>query len=204
MEENDLIKILKDVIARIKNELLLFSIVAIILIILFNDFRSQILIIYILGCLFFILTKFLNKKENNNYLLNFNKFLSDGHGWRKEFIDNKEVWFYNENNFYQIEVGESVRDFSESWTKVYPDKEGSWVKYVYLKAGNLSIKQFLFVSCDGGRILVPSPNREIVGGKINYWFDKNSLEYKIGKIIGDFYIYDNIEGVAKMSNIEIK
>lgn len=204
MEEKVLLEILKSTVNRIKNELLLLSIVAIIFIILFNDCRYLILIVYILGSLFYCLIKFIDKRKSENYLHDFNIFLSNGNFWRKEIIDNKEVWFYEKDNFYQIEIGEKDRDFSEEWTRVYPDKDGSWARHVYLKINGLPIKQFLFVSCDGGRILVPAPNRKVVDNKISFWFDKNSLEYKIGKIIGNFYIYENIEGVAKMSNIEIK
>jgi len=204
MEEKNLFKILKDVISRIKNELLLFSIATILIIILFNNYRYWILIVYILGCLFYTLFKFLKKKDNNNYLLNFNRFLDDNHRWRKEIIDNKEIWFCEEDNSYQIEIGEKNNDFSEQWTRVYPDKNGSWSKNVYLRVNTLQIKQFLFIYCDGGRILVPLPNRELVNGELSFWFDKDSLEYKIGKIIGDFYIYTSLEGVAKTSNIQIK
>jgi hypothetical protein len=37
-----------------------------------------------------------------------------------------------------------------------------------------------------------------------YYWERNSLDFKIGKIIGNFYIHNNIEGVAKIVKIEIR
>lgn len=77
--------------------------------------------------------------------------------WHQEFISTKELWICEEDNLCQIEVSHDTEDFSEPWTKVYPDQNGSWKSSVYLRVNNVAIKEILFVSCDGGRIFVPMP-----------------------------------------------
>ena len=76
---------------------------------------------------------------------------------------------------------------------------------VYLSINGNKIKQFIFVAVDGGRIFVPLTKFINNGNGIRkYYWEKNSLDFKIGKIIGEFYIYNSIEEIAKRSKIEIK
>lgn len=200
--ENTTYDLLKGVLTRIKNELLLFSIAAVFLLVLFEGFKYYIILIYIIGSLLYFLSITANKKNNNKYLEEFDNLLENS-SWRKEFIGHKEIFFSDNDNSYQIEIGEKEREFTEEWTRVYPDKAGSFLKMVYLKVGGVLVKQFSFISCDGGRILVPLPGVKLIKNKRVFQYDKNSLEYKLGKIIGDFYIYKTIEGVASMSGIKI-
>lgn len=123
--------------------------------------------------------------------------------WQKEFINHQEVWIYRGNNLLQIKSGNNSESFTEKWTQVYPDKFGSSRHYVYLKAYGVTIKQIPFISCDGGRIFVPMPEFRVVNDKIEYYWNKNSLEFKLGQLIGDFYAYGSIDGVAAMSKIRI-
>jgi len=140
-----------------------------------------------------------NQKEG---LKRFEKYLG-GSKWREELIDGKEIWVCESNNLYQIEIGDKVRDFSEEWTKVYPGELESWLHYATLKVKGVAIKQIPFISCDGGRINVPMPEKKVKDDKRIFYWDKKSLEYKVGKIVGSFYIYENLEGVAEMSKIKI-
>ncbi len=195
-------KILKDTVSRIKDELLLFSIATIILLVFYSELKLWILMIYILGSFFYAFIKTFHRSADNKYLEKFENLLENS-SWRKEIINHTETWFCDDDNSYQIEKGESENKFTEKWTQVYPDKFGSYSYPVYLKVGGVPIKQFLFVSCDGGRIFVPIPRRKIVDNKRIFQFNTNSLEYKLGKIIGDFYIYETIEKIAEMSKIEI-
>jgi hypothetical protein len=123
--------------------------------------------------------------------------------WSKELIEDKDVYACDDNALFQIVLEDNSEEFSEPWTQVYPDRNGSGKYDVSLKINGVTIKQLIFVWCDGGRIRVPLPRIKIVGDQRVFYWEANSLEFKIGKLIGNFYIYEDIEGIARMSNIEI-
>ena len=55
---------------------------------------------------------------------------------------------------------------------------------------------------DGGRILVPMAEvRQDAAGSSEYFWNLNSLEVLVCKVIGEYYIYKTLEGVAKSSNV---
>ncbi len=57
---------------------------------------------------------------------------------------------------------------------------------------------------DGGRIFVPMAELRPVGDdQVEYFWNMNSLEIKVCRIVGDYYIYEDVYGVAKRSGIEI-
>ncbi len=139
--------------------------------------------------------------------------------WRKEFIDNKEIWICKEDNLFQIHHLNDYKDFSEPWTQCYPDSLGSGQHSVDLLYNNNFIKRFTFIYCDGGRINVALPQTENNSNKniwenkdklgrsyknINFFYEKKNLDFKLTKLIGSFYIYNNIEGIALISKIEIR
>jgi hypothetical protein len=126
--------------------------------------------------------------------------------WDKQLIKFKETFTCYDDTSYQIEIGEMLQKFNEIWSDVYPDKEHSWLIPVYLKINGSTIKELYFVSCDGGRIFVPIPKRNIKkdgGGKVFYW-EKDSFEFKLARIIGEYDIYNSLEKIAEMSKIEIR
>lgn len=105
------------------------------------------------------------------------------------------------NNTFQIEQGERTREFTERWTTVYPDRNSSAYP-VYLKIGGIVIKEITFISMDGGRILVPMAEvHPTESDAVEYFWNANSLEVKVCRIIGSYYIYENLEGVARMSKV---
>lgn len=194
--------ILRNAVERIDNEFFLVAIAAFIFIVFKPDCSFWIALIYLIGALIYALIKIFNKKEVNNYLENFNNLIEDS-SWRREMIDNREVYFCDKNNSYQIEIGSKIEDFTEEWTQVYSDKRGSWRSSVYLKFQGIIIKEISFISCDGGRIFVPLPEVTIKNGVRSFQYKENSLEYRLVEIIGEFYIYNTIERVCEMSKIEI-
>jgi len=200
--ENGLLSLLKNVIARINNELLLFAIIAFIFIAIYPNCSFWISVIYLISALTYFLIKILDKKEVNDYLEEFSNLMKNS-SWRREIINDKEVYFSNKNNFYQIEIGSIKRDFTEDFTRVYPDDSGSWLKPVYLKFQEVIVKEIPFISCDGGRIFIPLPEVSIENKVRFFQYKENSLEYKLAKIIGKFYIYKTIEEVSKKSGIKI-
>ena len=128
--------------------------------------------------------------------------LIENSSWRKELINHKTVYICDTNNTFQIEIGDFGGEWQEKWAKVYPDANAS--KYsVYLKINNTSIKELTFISCDGGRIFVPLPELKSEDGQTVYIWRKDSLPFKVCKIVGDYYIHKSIEGVARMSKISI-
>ncbi len=131
------------------------------------------------------------------------KRLIENTSWRKELIDHKEVWICDKDNTYQIEIGDCAGEFHEKWTQVYPDSQNVARYPVYLKINNTIVKELTFVSCDGGRIFVPLPELQSEGSQTVYIWKKDSLPYRVCQIIGHYYIYKTIEGVARISKISI-
>ena len=122
--------------------------------------------------------------------------------WRKETINHKEIWVNENDNTFQIEMGDHGEEFREHWHEMYPDPVGQ--RYpVYLTINNSRIKELLFISCDGGRILVPIPDRHFEEDKRAFRWVRDSLSFKVCSIIGHYYIYKNIEGIARVSKIKI-
>lgn len=137
-----------------------------------------------------------------NTLRDFAKFLETS-SWTKTFVGHTEVWMCDANNTLQIEQGQRTREFTERWTTVYPDPNSSAYP-VYLKIGGTVIKELTFISMDGGRIFVPMAEvRPIGSGGVEYFWNANSLEVKVCRIIGSYYIYENLEGVARMSKVSV-
>ena len=64
----------------------------------------------------YVLIKILDKGEVNNYLEKFNILMKDN-SWRREIIDDKEVYFSDKDNSYQIEIGPIKRSFTEDYTE---------------------------------------------------------------------------------------
>jgi hypothetical protein len=113
------------------------------------------------------------------------------------------VWVADSDNTFQIHQGEDSCDFNEQWTSVYPDANGSAYP-VYLKIGAAVIKELTFISMDGGRIFVPMAEaRTKPTGAVEYFWNLNSLAVKVCRIIGTYYIYDDLEGIARMSKVDV-
>lgn len=141
--------------------------------------------------------------QRPNNIKTFEKHVTES-SWSEEFIGNRQVWICDNDNAFQIEVDDESKEFTEEWTKVFPDNNGSGKHEVFLSINGTRIKSHIFVWADGGRILVPLPKIESRNDEIIYYWERNSLDFKIGKIIGNFYIHKNMEGVAKMTKIEIR
>lgn len=140
-------------------------------------------------------------KEMNT--LKYFEVLLEKSKWKKEFIGNNKIWIAEENITFQIHCGDSGSYFQLPWTAVYPDKN-AWRYPVYLKIGSAIIKEITFISMDGGRISVPLTEYDLVNDKIVFYWDMSSLSVSVCQIIGNYDIYKNLYGVAKMSKVEIR
>jgi hypothetical protein len=135
-----------------------------------------------------------------NSLLDFERLLM-AKPWEKKFVDNQEIWVCNADGTFQIHLGDLGDQFTEPWTAIHPDKHCNR-QPVYLKIGSATIHELLFVSADGGRILVPvTKTRRLRNGGVEYYWSKESLAVKVCRIVGDYYIHKNLEGLAALSNV---
>lgn len=145
-------------------------------------------------------TVFINQGETKN-IQTFKEKLGNSE-WDKQIIKATTVHVCRDNSTYQIEIGKPSEQFNEPWSDVYSDKLHSRRIPVYIKIDGQRIQEVSFVSCDGGRIFVPLPNwPEEEGGEF-YW-EKDSLEFKLGEIIGEFHSYGGLSGIAEKSKIKI-
>jgi hypothetical protein len=135
-------------------------------------------------------------------LVDFERLLGES-SWTHTTINGIEVWISNSDNSVQISRGDREREFKEPWTEKYPDKTSSLYP-VYLRIGNVIIHEMSFVAVDCGRIFVPVPDVEYSETeKPRYYWSLNSIEVQVCNIIGHYYIYTNLIGVAKRSGIDI-
>lgn len=58
--------------------------------------------------------------------------------------------------------------------------------------------------CDGGRIIVPMPKIVMDGEERLLEYDRNSIGYKTGQIIGQFYSHETLGGVARHAGIRVR
>lgn len=211
--QEGLLSLLSDIVKRIKDELLLFAVFAILLILIFEDQKVYIFILFCLGSIAYLVKRYLNirdTKVNNRHFENFAKFAKNKSDWEKRAIDEQNIYFYKEDNNYKIEQdydSRNVWERREPWMSKFPDGHVTQYK-VYLKYGETKIGELQFVSCDGARYFIPLPerrfpNQDTGDSHIEYYWVKNSLYYQVGEIVGDLYREIDLAGVAKFCGIEI-
>ena len=148
------------------------------------------------------LTRLAEGLRPKNTLRDFEQILQSS-TWSKATIDNTETWLADQDNTFQVVRGERSRDFKERWTAVYPDPNSSAYP-VLLKIAGTVVKEITFISMDGGRIFVPMPDIRPTGpGTVEYFWNLQSLEVKVCRVIGDYYIYKDLEGVARTSKVTL-
>lgn len=144
----------------------------------------------------------LSKELKEVNTLKYFEVLLEQSRWKK-IINHKEIWISQKNNTFQIHQSDYMGEFTEPWTTVYTSQPAKRYN-VYLKIGNAIVKELSFVSLDGGRIFVPITERDCVDNNFIFYWDMKSLSVKVCNVIGSYYIYNNIFGVAGMSNVEIR
>ncbi len=133
--------------------------------------------------------------------------LLDTAEWREWHLENEVVWTCEEDAFYQIVIPKRDFDeydsFSEEWTKNFPNPSATR-QPVQLKIAGTAIMELPFIYVDGARNFVPMPKIKAEGdeGRSFYWV-KNSIEYKVGKIIGYLDIDRNLESLAARKTMRI-
>ena len=123
--------------------------------------------------------------------------------WTKSLIDHTEVWIADADNTFQILRGERSSEFTERWTKAHPDPNSASYP-IYLKIAGSVVKELTFISVDGGRIFVPMPEaRPLPGGSMDYFWNLGTLAVKVCRVVGEYYRYNDLEGVAHRSKVSI-
>lgn len=143
------------------------------------------------------------QSDNQNTMARFEQ-LTTSANWEKELIDNEEVWICNADRTFQVHVGPACADsFSEEWTKSFQDQEHNRMIPVLLKINGTTVKELLFVATDGFRYLLPLPRRTMLDGHGVHAWDRNRLDFKVGRIIGKYHRETSLEEVADRLGVEI-
>ena len=107
----------------------------------------------------------------------------------------------------QHDGSEDGADFG-SWTKGMPDPRAT-VSYIDLNFAGSTVLRFEFAQLDGGRYLLPVPRLRTRDGAeegpdaAEYYYDSKSLDFLIGKVIGEFYMFNSLEEFARSRGIAI-
>jgi hypothetical protein len=114
--------------------------------------------------------------------------------WKKVSIDSPEKWIFSDDNSFVIEVSNETSEFSEPWTDYFPDRRSFRVD-VFLKInGELITNALSFIAVDGWCYFVPMPKTSCAYGERYFYWSKESLEYKVFKIIGKVdYLYKDLK-----------
>ncbi len=140
--------------------------------------------------------------QSGNTLERFEALFRNSH-WTKLLIENRETWVCNLDNTFQIVQGDRERGFNEPWTDSLPDPNAS-VYQVCLKIGATIIKELHFISADGARIFVVMPEIGLDSHRGRYFFwNKDGIGVLVTNIVGNFYIYETLDGFAARSHIDI-
>ena len=122
------------------------------------------------------------------------RLLEEPENWQKI---GGEDYFYHKDfpEFTLVEAETLVEHFQETWAMKFPDQHARSF-YVKLCYGTTILKQFVFVSCDGGRYTLPSPRRENGRFKVN----RNSIHCRVAQLYSQYF---PIETALARGNIQI-
>ena len=137
----------------------------------------------------------------NNSFVGFERMLRTA-PWRKEWINERELWVCERNALFQFCRSEDRTGFAEAWTSVFPDQNGSRF-YIHLMINGTIVRSLPFVSGDGGRYTLPLPDMTVVEDTPAFCWYTEALDVRIAEIIGEFYRYDSIAQVAKFTKVEL-
>ncbi len=142
------------------------------------------------------------QREEKKDTLEFFEYMLTQGTWRKEHIDKLATWICDQRSSLRVVIADALEPFDEEWTQRYPDKLAQRCE-VELQINGSTVKSLSFILLDGHRTIVPMPRRIVGNGNPLYFWDKESLEYKVGRIVGQYYIHESIEGIAKISDVTI-
>lgn len=131
--------------------------------------------------------------------------------WEKKLFDNVQTWISKDTDEYQlVEWNPVVRKFKQPWTNIFPDNENNESCQLFLKRNGIIVREFIWIYCDGWRVFMPIPDaKNLWGGdkrefKMEYYFLKDSLKYRMLEKIWDFWSDDSFERLFERAEIKIK
>jgi hypothetical protein len=139
--------------------------------------------------------------DRRDTLAYFEQMLERG-TWQVDRIGDRPTWICDQRATFKIVQNDDYQDFSEQWTTRVPDRTASMLT-VQLKINDSAVSEMLFVTLDGGRYLVPLPRKRVIGGRVVYYWESDTLPFKVGRIVGRYYRCANLEEVAEFLDVEI-
>lgn len=134
--------------------------------------------------------------------VNYFEHMLTAENWEKRYIENQVTWICPSDSSLKIVIPDSTEEFTEDWTERHPDPRGRRTD-VQLRVNDSTIAELPFIHLDGGRILVPLPRQVFIGSTPSYFWESDSVEFKVGAVIGHYYIHETIQDVAKISDVSI-
>ena len=122
--------------------------------------------------------------------------------WQEKSIGGATTWVCPSDTSLAIVVMDPDENFIEPWTERHPDPVGRRA-LVQLKVGASVIDELTFIHLDGFRIFVPMPRVVAHGATQLFFWESDSIEFSVARIVGSYYIHSSIEGVAKLSGVTI-
>ena len=129
--------------------------------------------------------------------------------WEKKLFDHVQTWICKDTDEYQlVEWNTVVENFKEIWTDIFPDNENNFSYQLFLKRNGIIVREFTWVSCDGGRVRMPIPDRKNHWKNkreciMDYFFLKDSLEYRMLQKIWNYWSEDSFERLFEQAKIKI-
>lgn len=122
--------------------------------------------------------------------------------WEKNFEGQEPVFVCKLKPTFQFDMSGEREEFYEDWMKVFPDEKGT-VFNLNLKIQGTTVKTLRFISGDGGRYTLPLPEVYLFQGKQAFVWRKNSLDYKVASVIGNYYRQNTLEEVGHFVGIDV-
>jgi hypothetical protein len=158
------------------------------------------------------ITELVDEIPKHDRFARWKSLLKNGNWTKQEFTTSEgyeTVWISEDDMSYQIAETDmvAVKEFNEPWVKRFPDKHTSSYYVNLIESGSV-VKQETFVSLDGARYFVPIPKLVPIGDKweateYKYYYERDSLSFLLGEVIGSYYIVNNLEEFAARQGIEI-
>lgn len=108
------------------------------------------------------------------------------------------------DNTFQIHESDQSRPFFEQWTEGFPDPS-STASEIAMKIGSTVIREVTFIPLDGRRVFVPMPELRGRGDSddVQFVWSRSSIELKLCDIIGQYYVYNDLSGIARRTGVRI-
>lgn len=109
------------------------------------------------------------------------RLLEEPDNWQK--IGGEDYFYHKDFTEFTVVEAETMMDpFRETWATRFPDPHARSF-YVKLCYGTTILKQFVFVSCDGGRYTLPLPR--LANGRFE--INRNSIHWRVAQLYRQYF-----------------